>query len=107
MARRSVLVSDLSGEEIPDGKGATVTINFRDARRGSIVLDVTDAEAEKMGKNGRKQGRRGRRPKEAAAGSRPIEAVGTSIAGFVGLRPEKRSSGRSRRGSSNARSSSK
>ena len=43
MARKTVLVSDLSGEEIPDGKGATVTINFRDARKGVIVLDVTTA----------------------------------------------------------------
>ena len=31
MARKTVSVSDLSGEEISDGQGATVTINFRDA----------------------------------------------------------------------------
>jgi hypothetical protein len=80
MARKTVLVSDLSGQEIEDGKGATVTINFRDARRGTIVLDVTDAEAEKMGKNGRKQGRRGRRPR--GSGSKPIEGVGTNTVGF-------------------------
>ena len=63
MARRTVLVSDLSGAEIADGKGATVTINFRDARKGTIVLDVTDSEAEEMGRKGRRQARRGRRPK--------------------------------------------
>jgi hypothetical protein len=63
MARRTVLVSDLSGAEITDGKGATVTINFRDARKGTIVLDVTDSEAEEMGRKGRRQARRGRRPK--------------------------------------------
>ena len=63
MTRRTVLVSDLSGEEIPDGKGATVTINFRDARKGTIVLDVTDKEAEQMGAKGRRQSRRGRKPK--------------------------------------------
>jgi hypothetical protein len=80
MARKTVLVSDLSGQEIEDGKGATVTINFQDARRGTIVLDVTDAEAEKMGKNGRKQGRRGRRPR--GSGSKPIEGVGTNTVGF-------------------------
>jgi hypothetical protein len=63
MARRTVLVSDLSGHEIPDGKGATVTISFRDAGRGTIVLDVTDREAEQMGAKGRRQARRGRKPK--------------------------------------------
>jgi hypothetical protein len=60
--KKTVLVSDLSGEEIADGKGATVSITFRDARKGTIVLDVTDAEAEQMGRQGRRQQRRGRRP---------------------------------------------
>ena len=80
MARRTVLVSDLSGEEIADGKGATVTITFRDARKGTIILDLTDVEAEQMGAKGRRQGRRGRRAKEVSAGQKPIEGVGTSIA---------------------------
>jgi hypothetical protein len=66
MARKTVLVSDLSGEEIADGKGATVTISFRDARRGTIVLDVTDSEAEQMGAKGRRQARRGRKPRAAS-----------------------------------------
>jgi hypothetical protein len=60
--KKTVLVSDLSGAEIPDGRGATVSITFRDARKGTIVLDVTDAEAEEMGSKGRRQQRRGRRP---------------------------------------------
>jgi hypothetical protein len=60
--KKTVLVSDLSGSEIPDGKGATVSITFRDARKGTIVLDVTDVEAEEMGSKGRRQQRRGRRP---------------------------------------------
>jgi hypothetical protein len=82
MARRTVLVSDQSGEEIAEGKGATVTITFRDARKGTIVLDLTDAEAEKLGARGRKQARRGRKPKpkEPYSGPKPIEAVGTSVA---------------------------
>lgn len=63
MARKSVFVSDLSGAEIPEGKGATVTIKFTDARKGTLVMDVTDAEGEKLGEKGRKQARRGRRPK--------------------------------------------
>jgi len=63
MAKKQVMISDLSGSEIPDGKGATIRINFHDARRGSAVLDVTDAEAEELANKGRKQQRRGRRPR--------------------------------------------
>lgn len=63
MARKTVLVSDLSGQPIEDGKGATIRINFNDARRGSAQLDVTDAEAEELARNGRKTARRGRRPR--------------------------------------------
>jgi hypothetical protein len=67
MARKSIFVSDLSGDEIADGKGAQVTIRFNDARKGAIVLDVTDDEAEELGRKGRRQARRGRRPKAQAA----------------------------------------
>jgi hypothetical protein len=66
MTRKSVFVSDLSGEEIPEGKGATVTIKFKDARKGTMVLDVTDAEGEKLGEKGRRQARRARRAKAAS-----------------------------------------
>ena len=65
MARKTVLVSDVSGQEIPEGKGATVRITYRDARKGVRELDVTDAEAEKMG--GRSVARRGRRPKSVSS----------------------------------------
>ncbi len=64
MAKKTVLVSDMSGKEIPDGKGATIRITFRDARKGVRELDVTDEEAEKLG--GRQVARRGRRPKSAS-----------------------------------------
>jgi len=98
-----MLVSDLSGEEIPEGKGATVTITFHDARKGTIVLDVTDGEAEQMGAKGRRQAKRGRRPRylspgkyveEVPSGNKPIEGVGTSVAAFVGKAPPKGSSRR-------------
>jgi hypothetical protein len=62
MAKKTVVLSDLSGEEIEDGKGALVTIRFNDARKGMIVLDVTEAEGLSMGARGRRQARRGRRP---------------------------------------------
>ena len=64
MARKMIRISDISGDEIPDGKGAKVRITFEDARRGSRELDVTDAEAENFG--GRPVARRGRRPKAAS-----------------------------------------
>lgn len=62
-----MLVSDISGDEIVDGKGAAVRITFNDARKGVRELDVTDAEAEKLG--GRQVARRGRRPKGAQNGN--------------------------------------
>ena len=63
MARKTVIVSDMSGEAIEEGKCATVTIKYEDSRKGTIVMDVTSTEADAMGVKGRKQARRGRRPK--------------------------------------------
>ena len=67
MARKTVLVSDLTGKEIDEKNAAQVVINYRDARRGRIVLDVNADEVEDLARKGTKQARRGRRPKEAAA----------------------------------------
>jgi len=64
MARKTIRVSDMSGAEIPEGRGATVRITFADARRGSRDVSVRDAEAEKLG--GRLVARRGRRAKSAS-----------------------------------------
>jgi hypothetical protein len=64
MARKTIRVSDMSGQEIEEGKGATVRITFADARRGVRELDLTDSEAEELG--GRPVARRGRRPKAAS-----------------------------------------
>jgi hypothetical protein len=63
MARKTVVVSDMSGDQIPEGKGAKVRITFDDARSGSIEMDVTADEARAMGAKGRQVARRGRRPK--------------------------------------------
>jgi hypothetical protein len=63
MARKTVVVSDLSGKEIDEGNSATITIKFSDARKGVYVLDVTEQEGEELGRQGRRQARRGRRPK--------------------------------------------
>ncbi len=65
MAKKTVRVSDMSGGEIADGKGAIIRITFADARKGVIELDVTDAEAEQLGRKGRRVARRGHRPAAA------------------------------------------
>jgi hypothetical protein len=69
--RKKVQSSDQSGAEIPDGTGALVTIRFRDKRKGVRVLDLTDAEAERLG--GRQQAKRRRRPGTASSTSAAAE----------------------------------
>jgi hypothetical protein len=63
MAKKTVFVSDLSGDPITEGKGAVISIKYNDARKGVAVLDVTDGEADALAVKGRKTARRGRRPK--------------------------------------------
>lgn len=65
MARKTIRVSDMSGEEIEEGHGAVARITFGDARKGVRELDLTDQEAERLG--GRAVKRRGRRPAHAVA----------------------------------------
>lgn len=59
MAKKTIRVSHKSGEEIPEGRGATVRITFAGARKGVRELDLTDEEAEWL--SGRVVARRGRR----------------------------------------------
>jgi hypothetical protein len=40
VARKTVVVSDLSGDVIEEGQEAKVRITFEDARRGAIEMDV-------------------------------------------------------------------
>jgi hypothetical protein len=63
MARKTVFVSDLSGDTIEEGKGAKIRITFDDARRGSYEIDATAEEAAELGRKGRQVARRGRKPK--------------------------------------------
>jgi hypothetical protein len=65
VAKKTVVVSDMSGETIQDGKGAKVRIVFDDARSGAIELDVTAEEGRAMGAKGRQVARRGRKPKSS------------------------------------------
>ena len=65
MARKTVLVSDLTGKEIDESNAAQLVINYRDARRGRVVLDVNADEVDDLAGRGTKQARRGRKPKAA------------------------------------------
>lgn len=62
MARKTVLISDISGRPLEDNEGAKVRITYQDARRGVAELDVTTEEANELASKGRKVARRGRKP---------------------------------------------
>jgi hypothetical protein len=66
MARKTVFVSDLTGKEIEESNAAQLVINYRDARRGRVVLDVNADEVDDLARRGTKQARRGRKPKAAS-----------------------------------------
>jgi hypothetical protein len=59
-----VLVCDNCGQEVGEGKGATLRLTYSDARRGAKQADLCDDCSGKM--PGRAAARRGRRPKAAA-----------------------------------------
>ena len=68
MARKSIIVSDISGREILDEKdSAKVAITYGDARRGRVELDVLASEVDDLASKGRKTAKRGRRTKAPQA----------------------------------------
>lgn len=66
MAKKTLLVSDLTGEPIDEKDYAKLTIRYGDARRGQIALDVNAEEVADIAGKGVQQARRGRKPKVAA-----------------------------------------
>ena len=63
MARKTILVSDLTGNPIEDAEAAQLVITYKDARRGRVVLDVSASEVDDLARKGTRQARRGRKPK--------------------------------------------
>lgn len=63
MARTTILVSDVSGEAIPDGEYVHVAITDGSNR---YDLDVIKSEVAELIEKGRKSKRRGRKRKETA-----------------------------------------
>jgi hypothetical protein len=66
MSRRTILMSDLSGTEIDPKDAVQVVIRYTDARRGQVVLDASAAEVEHLAERGKRQARRGRKPRAQA-----------------------------------------
>jgi hypothetical protein len=66
MARRTILVSDLTGKEIEAKDAAQLIIRYADGRRGQVVLDVSAAEVKDLAERGQPQARRGRKPRAQA-----------------------------------------
>ena len=65
MARKTILVCDKCGKEVPESRGAMMRLNYTDARRGSKQADLCDDCA--AGMPGHAVARRGRRPKSVSA----------------------------------------
>lgn len=71
MAKRTIVVSDLNGEEIAEEDSATVTVSWpnRDTVR---VLEITATEADELfGKSGVERKKRGRKSDESKAADKP------------------------------------
>lgn len=66
MVRRTIVVSDLSGRELGERDAVRITVSWPgDGRRGTVVVDAhdSDAEVKRLVEVGMKQARRGRKPK--------------------------------------------
>jgi hypothetical protein len=63
MSRKTILVSDLTGQEIDTKDAAQLIIRYSDARRGQVILDVSAADVEYLAERGQRQARRGRKPR--------------------------------------------
>jgi hypothetical protein len=63
MAReyKTVVRSDLSGDEIPEDEAVTITIRFADRSRNKVELDATESEVQDLLQRGREVRRRPRR----------------------------------------------
>jgi hypothetical protein len=68
LAKKTILISDLTGKEINERQAAQVVIKYADARRGQIVLDVNADEVSDLAAKGVKQARRGRKPSSTGSG---------------------------------------
>jgi hypothetical protein len=73
MARQvtTIIVSDLSGDQIPEDQAVKMTLEYNDGRRNKRELDLSEAEAAQFTAKGREIKRRGRKPGTRLAKSDP------------------------------------
>lgn len=69
MAKRNIIVSDLSGEEVTEEEGAQVRVTYTGGDRKDVVrtLDLTAKEADELLEGGRESKKRGRKNATPAA----------------------------------------
>ena len=78
MARKTILVCDNCGKEVPESRGAVMRLNYTDARRGSKQADLCDDCAARDARPG------GRTPRPPAEVGRDVaDAVGSGPAGLT------------------------
>jgi hypothetical protein len=67
VATKTIFVSDLSERPLEDSDHVQITVKFADGRRGQYLVDAhqDDPEVQRLVSVGRKQARRGRRPKSS------------------------------------------
>jgi hypothetical protein len=53
VARKTVVVSDLTGKQVDEKNAAQVVIKYADARRGQVVLDVNSDEVDNLARRAR------------------------------------------------------
>lgn len=66
MARKSVLISDLTGEEIKDGDGAVVQITLESKPQSRFIVEVAATEIEDLVGASVETKKRGRPPKKTS-----------------------------------------
>jgi hypothetical protein len=70
VAKKIVLVSDITGRSIESGDAVKIRLTFEDGRKGAVELDARSDEVTELVEKGRKVGRRGRprtAPKSSAS----------------------------------------
>jgi hypothetical protein len=78
VAKKTVRVSDLSGKEIPEGKGAMIKIIFRGARKGVRELDAPETKRRRSWADGRRSGEvdaPSRRERKSVEPRRPLARI--------------------------------
>jgi len=72
-AKKTVIVSDLSGREVAEAEAVRITISFADKSRGRVVLDASQDEVAELASKGRVIRSRGGRDRSGRAVATGVE----------------------------------